>query len=499
MQVPRSVQHAFARMRHVAPGRSIAGILAVLGLSLYSIAPTSAQVQTRGANPYGRMVDANNCLYGTTLTDAALTPMYFNTSGTPPNNGLPSTFFVLTNFANANLYATPAVSATLATSIAISAGDPNPLVNATVTGKNPYGDLLLARDGSIYGTCSTGSSQGVYRSNGTAYSTSGAGYVFRFIPNFGSPTTGTLQILASIDGSPHSGLVQDPNNANWFYGTTIYNPSAGTYGKVYRIDVSSYIAPTPSTPGNPAAVTVLHSFTSTDGANPMNGVTPVLETYVGHTQPSVVLYGTTVYGGTSNAGTIYRLINDGTDFRVIFNGVTGGSSYFWGGLTAQNNGQILWGCSLNPSVGAFYKITTGSASDTVAQTYVIPNPPFNGIWPTSTLALDRIDGSLWGCTYHGATMGGLPAYNGSLFCYRPTSTYQSLPIRPGSGTALVNNTAAPFTYEDGEQPCAGMIQGIGTDTQYYGPNCSGEANTVAHLGNIYRLDRSYNYYPIFDF
>jgi uncharacterized repeat protein (TIGR03803 family) len=98
-----------------------------------------------------------------------------------------------------------------------------------------------------------------------------------------------LYSFTGADGAlPYAGLVRDPQGN--LYGTTAYggdltcNTPDGC-GTVFEVNTAR-------------KERVLHSFENSDGANPYAGL-------VRDTKGN--LYGTTVSGGTSNAGTVFKV------------------------------------------------------------------------------------------------------------------------------------------------------------------------------------------------
>jgi len=146
-------------------------------------------------------------------------------------------------------------------------------------GGAPNGSLILANDGMLYGTAITGGANGA----GTIYRLAADGTGFT-----------VLRDLISADGTaPAAGLVQGRDGK--LYGTATAGGSAGG-GTVFRLNLDG------------TGFTVLRSFTSaTDGAAP----NAIVEGIDGR------LYGTTINGGTSSSGTIYRINADGTGFTVL--------------------------------------------------------------------------------------------------------------------------------------------------------------------------------------
>ncbi len=134
----------------------------------------------------------------------------------------------------------------------------------------PYAGVVLDKVGNLYGTTYQGGAND-------------AGTVYKLTP------TGTETVLHSFgfDGTdgyyPQASVVFD--KLGNIYGTTTYG--AGSLGAVYEI--------TPT-----GTETVLHSFQSngTDGYHPYGGVILVGKT----------LYGTTLYGGANNVGTVFKLV-----------------------------------------------------------------------------------------------------------------------------------------------------------------------------------------------
>lgn len=189
-------------------------------------------------------------------------------------------------------------------------------------GGSPQSGLLLARDGNLYGTASQGGPSGpgvngygaVFRISPTgAFSTT---YGFTGGSDGGQPLAGlaqgsdgnlygttsnnfgtvfklttagvltTLHSFAFSDGTLTQGaatLRQAHNGA--FYSTAYGGGTNNGYGTIYKITMAG-------------AFSVLHTFASSDGANPSAGLIQASNS---------LLYGATSYGGASGMGTIFRL------------------------------------------------------------------------------------------------------------------------------------------------------------------------------------------------
>jgi uncharacterized repeat protein (TIGR03803 family) len=141
--------------------------------------------------------------------------------------------------------------------------------NGGTDGRYPYGALLLATDGSFYGTTHEGGA-------------SGLGTVFKVT------SAGVLTTLVSFSGAngknPWAGVIEGSDGN--FYGTTLAGGSADQ-GTVFRL--------TPA-----GALTTLASFNQLNGSQPYGGL---VEGSDG------ALYGTTSSGGAEAAalGTLFRL------------------------------------------------------------------------------------------------------------------------------------------------------------------------------------------------
>jgi len=138
-------------------------------------------------------------------------------------------------------------------------------------GSYPWGGVIRDSKGNLYGTTSAGGA-------------SGAGVVFKV------DTSGNETVLYSFtggaDGATPLWVVLARDSAGNLYGTTSAGGGASNAGVVFKVDTS----------GNE---TVLYSFTGgTDGGNPYVGVI---------FGPTGKLYGTTAFGGQTNAGVVFEI------------------------------------------------------------------------------------------------------------------------------------------------------------------------------------------------
>jgi uncharacterized repeat protein (TIGR03803 family) len=138
----------------------------------------------------------------------------------------------------------------------------------TTNGANPYAGVVMDAAGNLYGTANVGGANGV-------------GTVFEVAHG-----TNVITTLASFDATgftPFSGVVLD--NAGNLYGTAYAGGTFG-YGTVYEVAQGSGVT------------TTLATFDGTNGARPYAGL---LMDGTGN------LYGTTLFGGASDAGTVFEL------------------------------------------------------------------------------------------------------------------------------------------------------------------------------------------------
>ena len=159
---------------------------------------------------------------------------------------------------------------------------------APVDGLSPIAAVLEASDGRLYGT----TWEAGLHDGGTVYGLNKDGSNLQVLCNFGLGNMGT------DPSNPYAGLSQGSDGA--LYGTTVIGGSTHA-GTVFKVET------------NGTGLNVLHTFGSgytDDGTN----------SYAGLFQGSDgILYGTTRRGGTSGAGVIFKLANDGAGYLVIYN------------------------------------------------------------------------------------------------------------------------------------------------------------------------------------
>jgi uncharacterized repeat protein (TIGR03803 family) len=258
-----------------------------------------------GANPIASLVSGRDGnLYGVAIN-----------GGTNNNHG--TIFEITTNGAFTLLY---------------SFGMMTNNLGYALDGSNPYGALVLGRDGNFYGVTFNG---GI----------SNAGTVFQF------STNGTLTTLHSFTGNGSSDDGAHPYLAplvegmdGVFYGTT-YAGGTNNDGTIFQIAAGG-------------TLTNLLEFNSTNGLNPYGGL---------NFDTDGNLYGTAAFGGTHNFGTAFRITTNGVLTTLFEFGGADGLQYPVGGMVPGNN-NILFGTTFEGGAhnfGAVFQLSTNGVLTTL--------------------------------------------------------------------------------------------------------------------------------------
>ncbi len=177
------------------------------------------------------------------------------------------------------------------------------VVGGLGAGYYPQAGLIRDAAGNLYGTTSIGGTS----FNGTVFKLQRGGKV-TVLHSFSGGADG---------GTPYAALIGDA--AGNLYGTTYFGGVSGL-GTVFKLDKD----------GNE---TVLYSFAGgADGQWPYAGL---LRDAAGN------LYGTTVYGGTSNRGTVFKLDKDGNETVLHSFSFDVDGAYPYGGLIRDSAGHLF--------------------------------------------------------------------------------------------------------------------------------------------------------------
>ena len=398
----------------------------VVFTNLYSFTGTND-----GADPHAALVQGDDgYFYGTTYGGGAYTNQF--------GQGYGTVFKINTNGVLTSLYS----------------------FTGSNDGSNPNG-MVQGKDGYFYGTTESG---GPY----TNQFGEGCGTVFKLSSNGVLTNLYSFGLIHDIHGTPLDGanpqtaLVQGSDGN--FYGTTASGGSTnynynnfGGYGTVFKI----------STNGTFTSLYAFGSIQDTNG-NPLDGANPQASLAQGR---DGYFYGTTYYGGTNDAGTVFKISTNGVmNTLYSFTGgndgdgpnglVQGGDGYFYG--TTQSGGINGGGTvfKINPS-GAFTSLHSF--------------PVFSGDgfleYPSPGGLVQGSDGYFYGTT--GFVGGSLhPLGSCSIFQISSDGAFTSLYLFGGGGRFTMNAKG-------------GLVQG--SDGSFYGTTISGSGTSIFGSGTIFRL------------
>ena len=215
-----------------------------------------------------------------------------------------------------------------ALTLALSFTDDYDFQGPSADGSAPTGNLEMDMSRNLDGTTSTGGMG----------PKPGYGTVFQYDPSSGSETVLHEFAGGTGDGSfPTGGVVLD-NEGN-IYGTT---QTGGAYGKgtIFKL----------TNTGGKFSESILHSF-----GGKGDGATPFATMVV--TVSSEELYGTTNAGGANGLGTIFQIATNGTKYKTLYSfAKSSGASPGYGSLLLEGN--ALYGTTMSggaSNVGVVYR------------------------------------------------------------------------------------------------------------------------------------------------
>jgi uncharacterized repeat protein (TIGR03803 family) len=312
---------------------------------------------------------------------------------------------------------------------------------------------------------------------------------------------------------PEGALIQGADGN--FYGTT-YGEFAETSGSADPAVNGTVFRLTPQ-----GVLTTLHVFSGTDGAHPQ---APLVQL------PNGFLYGTTS-GGYNGVGiTVFKMATDGSGFATLVQG-SPQTGLAGATLTAGKDGNLYGTDRLGGSLGdgAIFQVTPAGAASII---YSFQGAP-DGEFPNGPL-VQATDGD-----FYGATGGGGPTLQGTIFKISPSGAYRSLyalsgadgatpnglvqasngdlygsaaqggnPNYPPSGTLFKVTTGGAFTKlvdlgeGFGEQPSKAVDPKsnliVGPDGALYGTGLQGGETNTAN-GGVFRLSLAGEYSPVYAF
>ena len=258
-----------------------------------------------------------------------------------------------------------------------------------------------------------------------------------------------VETLHSFDSPPQSGALQPGANLT-LVGSTVFGMTAvggsDNDGTLFSMnaDGSNY--------------QVLHTFTGTDGTDPVGGLTLVGST----------LYGTTQYGGADNDGTVFSINPNGSDFQILhtFSGSGRDGVAPQAGLTLV--GSTLFGTTGQGGYGAgeIFSINTDGSD---YQTVYAFDSEASGFDPAGGLTL--VGSTLFGTTEYGGSgnSGTLFSVNTNGSGFQVLHSFQdtgSDAQYPATDLTLVGSTLFGTT-EYGGSGYDGTVFSINTDGSGY--------------------------------
>jgi len=274
--------------------------------------------------------------------------------------------------------------------------------NSTKTAINgfyPVGGLVQGYDGNFYGTASQGGDPSAV-CNGTL----GCGTIFRITP------TGQFTLLHQFKG-----ILANPPEGGGPGGRLIL----ATDGKFYGTTYSGGLVQNFGNQGTIFSIAASGAFSTVYMFDNVHGITDGANPYAGLIQgKDGSFYGTTQFGGTANAGTVFRFASNKTTVLHSFPSQPGGfypDGAYPKAALLQATDKNLYGTTSYGGVlttfyqsGTLFRVNT-SGTFTKLWDFNATDRFVNGISPWGGL-IQGSDGNLYGTT----TAGG-PANSGTLY------------------------------------------------------------------------------------
>lgn len=241
--------------------------------------------------------------------------------------------------------------------------------NGTTSGNYPLGTMVAGRDGNLYGVDNTSPSRPT---------------VFQYNVS----TNAVSAVYSSSTSGQYNGVIMGSDGN--FYGMDRSGGANGT-GSVFELPVNWT--------GTPAfgPIIILHSFGSgaSDGTSPYGKLVQASDGY---------LYGLTSAGGTSSAGTVFRIATNGSGYTVLHNfaGAPADGALPSGSLIQASDGYLygLTSAGGANNFGTVFSIAYGASGTLKVQYSFAGGSDGNG--PMASLTQGK-DGALYGMTNMGGT------------------------------------------------------------------------------------------------
>lgn len=298
-------------------------------------------------------------------------------------------------------------------------------------GKEPYGDLVLAGNGKLYGMTSIGGPEGY-------------GILFEYDPATNSYTK-QFEFSSASGNSPRGSLTLGSNNK--LYGMTVEG-GASNFGVLFSFDPATGI------------YSKIIEFNGTNGKYPFGSVT------VGSNGK---IYGMTSAGGTSNTGVLFEFDPVAVIYNTMFSFTGANGLIPYGSLALGGNGKLYGVTEAGGATGYGVIFEYDPATSIYAKKYDF-NSGNNGSLPYEGLTLGS-NNKLYGMTKDGGTNG-----SGVLYEFDPA----------GAGTYTKK---LDFSGTNGVMPFGRMA--LGSNNKLYGMT---EQGGTGSKGVLFEYDPATNTY-----
>lgn len=280
-------------------------------------------------------------------------------------------------------------------------------------GSAPYGSLLQAADGNLYGMTAKGGSKGY-------------GVIFSFAPSTSTYTK--LKDFDNTNGSAPYGSLLQASDGN-LYGMTSQGGNSNA-GVIFSFDLKTYI------------YTKMKDFDGTNGASPFGSLIQAA---------NGKLYGMTSSGGITSGGVIFSFDLTFSIYTKLkdFNGTNGGGSF--GDLIEASDGKLYGLTSSGGSSGDGFIFSFNPLSLIYTKLKDFENA--NGAVPLGS-SMQASDGKLYGMTSKGGRNGA-----GVIFSFDPSS---------------FSYTITNLAFVDGSYPNGSLLKA--SDGKLYGTTNNGGNN-----------------------
>ncbi len=334
--------------------------------------------------------------------------------------------------------------------------------NTAVNGIYPYGGLVQGRDGNFYGTASGGGN-----ANAVCNGTLGCGVIFKITPagKFTLRHSFNGAFATPAEGGGPTGRLLLGSDGN-FYGTTTQGgytvDKVANQGTIFKM-----------TPGG--AFTTLISF-----EGDFNGFTDPDLPYAGLIQgKDGSFYGTSQFGGTSGAGTIFKYAGGKVTVLHSFPEQSGGffsdGAYPKAALLQASDGNLYGTTSYGGVLttyyqsGTLFRITTKGVF-TKLWDFNATDPAVNGVSPFGGL-IQASDGNLYGTTTAGGgaansgtvyqvTTGGVLSQVLSFDASTIGALPEAVPLQAADGTLYVTNNGGTVSNNHYQGAIVQVLNGL---------------------------------------